>query len=132
MPDVAVRSVVSFYAPTKLTSLYETSGSKRYVEAMMLPYIGGAPLRYSDRYDLLSPVRHVKATVPPTITLHGESDRVVPAEQAALLDEALEEYGVRHETYYFPWADHGFDAVWGSFATQAARDKVRAFLQKHG
>jgi hypothetical protein len=57
---------------------------------------------------------------------------VVPPEQAELLDEAFEEYGVLHETYYFPWADHGFDAVWGSFATQVARDKVRAFLRKHG
>lgn len=132
VPAVKVRSAINLYGPTHLQKFYESTGTPRYVQQITHAYIGGAPLRYSDRYDLLSPVRHVKPTAPPTITLHGEADRLVPREQAELLDAALEEYGVRHETYYFPWADHGFDIIWGSLSAQTARAKIQAFLRKYG
>jgi len=129
---VAVRSVVNFYGPTDLEKFYESSSSRRYIHAVMHAYIGGPPERYSGRYDLLSPTSHVTRSTPPTITLQGEADRVVPAEQAELLEEAFEEKGAHVETYFFPWADHGFDFIWSSLATQTAREKLRVFLGKHG
>ncbi|HEX6275946.1 MAG TPA: alpha/beta hydrolase [Polyangiaceae bacterium] len=129
---VAIRAVVNFYGPSRMNKLYATTGSRRYVHAMMHAYIGGDPETYSGRYDLLSPFRHVTRRSPPTITLHGEADRVVPAAQARLLHEAFEDAGAHHEIYLFPWADHGFDVIWGSFATQTAREKIRAFLGKFG
>jgi len=129
---VAVRAVVNLYGPSDMQALYATTGSKRYVQSMLHAYIGGPPERYSGRYDLLSPASHVRRWAPPTITLQGNADRVVPAEQAALLAEAFEEAGAHHETVLFPWADHGFDLIWSSFATQAAREKIKAFLGKYG
>jgi acetyl esterase/lipase len=129
---VAIRSVVNFYGPSRMNKLYATTGSERYVQAMLHAYIGGDPETYSGRYDLLSPFRHVTRRSPPTITLHGEADRVVPPAQARLLHEAFEDAGAHHEMYLFPWADHGFDVVWGSFATQTARQKLTAFLEKFG
>ena len=39
---------------------------------------------------------------------------------------------VRSKTYLFPWANHVFDVNWNGIATQVARAKVVAFLQKHG
>lgn len=79
-----------------------------------------------------SPLTHIGPSSPPTITLQGESDRVVPVRQQRGLDEALRRAGVTHELYLFPASDHGFDVNWGGFATQAAREKIKAFLEKHG
>jgi acetyl esterase/lipase len=129
---VAIRSVVNFYGPSRMDKLYASSGSRRYVQAMMHAYIGGDPETYSGRYDLLSPFRHVTRRSPPTITLHGKADRVVPPAQAELLHDAFEAAGAHHELYLFPWADHGFDFIWSSFATQIAREKIRVFLGKFG
>jgi len=71
---------------------------------------------------------------PAIVFVHGggEADRVVPAEQAELLEEAFEEGGAHLETYLFPWADHGFDFIWSSLATQTARETIRVFLGKYG
>ncbi len=40
---------------------------------------------------MLSPVTHVNADSPPTLTVHGEADRIVPVAQAVALDKALTE-----------------------------------------
>lgn len=47
------------------------------------------------------------AKSPPTITVLGGSDRIVPKEQAMMLDQALAAAGATHETYVLPGADHG-------------------------
>jgi dipeptidyl aminopeptidase/acylaminoacyl peptidase len=75
---------------------------------MMDNYIGGPPAAFPDRYKILSPISHINAQTPPMITVQGEADRVVPAEQALILDKALTAAGVYHETYFFPWSDLTF------------------------
>lgn len=130
--NVAVRSVINIYGPTDLKRLHATSGSPNPIRRALHQYVGGTPLELVNRYELLSPIRHVHKGTPPTLTLHGEIDRVVPMSQATLLDEELTEMHVRHETCLLPWADHGFDAVWDSVATQTARDKIKAFLARYG
>jgi acetyl esterase/lipase len=130
--DVTIRSVINLYGPSDVKKHHGDSGSKDYVQRMMHAYIGGSPDELGNRYELISPIRHVTASSPPTLTLHGAADRVVPIEQAERLDQALARAGVQRETYFIPWADHGFDFIWGSFATQASRALVSAFLAKHG
>jgi dipeptidyl aminopeptidase/acylaminoacyl peptidase len=71
------------------------------------------PLQYPDRYRTVSPVSYVGAKTPPTVTLLGTSDHVVPTDQARSLDRALTEAGVTYETYLLPGNDHGFEVNWG-------------------
>jgi acetyl esterase/lipase len=132
VPPVRIRAVVDLYGPSDLAEMYATSGSPDYVQPMLERYIGGPPAAFAARYRLVSPLAHVDARVPPTIILQGERDRVVPAAQAARLDAALAAAGVAHESYFFPWGDHGFDANLTAIATQVARTKVRNFLARHG
>jgi len=129
---VPVRSVINLYGPADLTLFWSDSGSLAYVRQALQLYIGHAQPEQPDRYRLLSPLTHIGPSSPPTITLQGESDRVVPVRQQRGLDEALRRAGVTHELYLFPASDHGFDVNWGGFATQAAREKIKAFLEKHG
>ncbi len=131
VPLVAMRSVINFYGPTDMALLYRTCKSPDYVRPLMKEYLGGTPEEFPDRYRVLSPLTHVSAKAPPTITLIGTSDRLVSMDHAELLDQALSKAGVAHETYFLPANDHAFDVNWGGFGTQIAREKIRAFLQKN-
>jgi dipeptidyl aminopeptidase/acylaminoacyl peptidase len=94
-------------------------------------YLGGPAGQFPDRYKNVSPLNHVSITSPPTISIYGIKDRLVPSEQAERLDRALAAAGVIHETCLLPGADHNFDANWGSLATQFAREKIKEFLKKN-
>ena len=132
VPAVPARCVINLYGPADLTLLYGTGGSLGYIQHVLTQYIGGPPEEFPDRYRALSPLSHVGAKTPPTIMLLGESDRIVPTTQAQILNQALTRAGVAHETDLLPGNDHGFDVNWGGFGTQFARDKIKAFLQRHG
>ena len=129
--EVRVRSVIDIYGATDMASLYRTTGSQSFLPGQIAKYIGGPPSEFPDRYKLLSPVVHVSAISPPTITIHGKMDRIVPVEQSVALDNALTDAGVYHETYYLPWVDHNFDYVWNNLPSQIARAKIKEFLLKH-
>jgi acetyl esterase/lipase len=129
---VTVRSAVNLYGPPDLSLIYRSSSSTDYIDNVLERYIGGTPSEYPGRYRSLSPLSHVSARTPPTITVLGERDRLVPTDQAHVLDRALTNAGVAHETLLLPGQDHGFDANWSGLGTQFARAKVRAFLGRYG
>lgn len=129
-PTVAVRSVVNFYGPADLTASVKDSAIPE-ADNVLMRYVGGSLAQYPDRYRILSPINHVGAKSPPTITFLGARDRLLPASQALALDRALAGAGVIRETYLLPGSDHSFDANWGGFATQFARAKVGPFLARH-
>jgi acetyl esterase/lipase len=130
-PIVPVRFVINLYGPADLPRAYNSSGSLAYAQDVLERYIGGAPAQYPDRYRVISPISHIHAQTPPTITLLGLSDRIVSADQAHVLDAALTQAGVEHETVLLPATDHGFDFNWGGFGAQIAVAKVERFLQRH-
>jgi acetyl esterase/lipase len=132
IPTVLVKSVVNLYGPADLTLLYSSSGNLTDVANPLTRYIGGSPTQYPVRYLAVSPISYVGAKTPPTITLLGTSDHDIPTDQARSLDQAFTHAGVPHETYLLPGNDHGFEVNWGGFGAQFARDKIKAFLQKHG
>ena len=101
------------------------------VQDAMRQYIGGNPAQFPDRYLALSPASRVLPTTAPTITFLGRSDRLVPLEQAQVLDTAMRTAGATHEMWLLPAQDHAFDVNWGGFGTQFVREKVAAFLQHH-
>ncbi|MGE7673433.1 alpha/beta hydrolase fold domain-containing protein [Lysinibacillus sp. NPDC094403] len=131
VPDVPIKAVINMYGPSEMTDFYKNNPSKNYVQDVMNNYIGGSPSEYHERYKMLSPSSYIQKNTPPTITFLGTSDRIVPVEQATVLDEKLTKNGVAHELYLLPKVDHGFDANPGSLSTQFAKEKVKAFLQKY-
>jgi acetyl esterase/lipase len=130
-PSVAVRAVINIYGVSDLTRLYDTSPSRALVSEASEQYIGGSPATYPERFAAVSPLTYVGSSSPPTISFLGASDRIIPAEQLALLDEALKRAGATSEAYLLPATDHGFDANWGGFATQFARIRIARFLDRY-
>ncbi|MGG3283794.1 alpha/beta hydrolase fold domain-containing protein [Paenibacillus solani] len=131
VPEVHVNSVINLYGPADMTLLYKNSTSIDYVQGVMEQYIGDSPSQFSDRYKILSPINYIQGNTPPTITLLGTGDRIVPVEQGEILDKELAVKGVDHEFYLLPKVDHAFDINPGSLSTQFAREKVTAFLQRY-
>jgi acetyl esterase/lipase len=131
VPEVAIRSVINLYGATDMTLLYYATASPDFVRPQLQRYIGGTPQQLPERYRVLSPLGHVGTRDPATLTLHGTSDRLLPVEQATLLDQALARAGVAHETVLLPATDHGFDLNWGGLATQIARLRISAFLRRY-
>jgi acetyl esterase/lipase len=131
VPAVPIKAVVNFYGPVDLVLGYEDSGSLAFAQDALRQFIGGSPAEFPERYRIASPVSHIGADTPPTITLLGESDRIINTDQARILDAALARAGVYHETYLLPATDHGFDLNWGGLATQIAREKLKDFLRQH-
>jgi len=123
--------VVALYAPSEMASLEKTTGSRSFLDGALQKYIGGLPQQYPDRYRMLSPVTYVGSDAPPTLSIKGRSDRIVPDSQIQLIDQKLSENGVYHEIYLVPFQDHGFDSNWNGIGTQIARDKIAAFLEKY-
>jgi len=131
VPDVRIHSVINIYGATDLALLYIATGSQSFLPQQIATYIGGPPSQFPDRYKILSPLTYITGEAPPTITIHGGADRIVPVAQAAALDKALTEAGVYHETYYLPWVDHNFDLIWNNLPSQIARARIKDFLQQH-
>lgn len=131
VPSVHVNSVVNIYGPADMTAFYKNNPSPNYVRDVMKTYIGGTPSQFPDRYKILSPISYIQENTPPTITVLGTSDRIVPIEQAEILDRKLKENNVFHEFYLIPRADHLFDTVRTSLSAQFAYEKVEAFLEKN-
>lgn len=131
-PMVRAKCVVNLYGPADLTLFYGSSGSLKGIQDVLRQYIGGSPSQYPDRYRVVSPVSYVGGKTPPTLTLLGTSDHIIPTDQARGLDQAFMRAGVMYETYLLPGSDHGFEVNWGSFGAQFAREKIKAFLQDHG
>lgn len=64
------------------------------------------------------------ASLPPTLILHGDADRVVPVSNANTLDSLLAAQGVPHETVIYPGEGHGFSAA----AQADASRRITAFF----
>jgi len=65
--------------------------------------------------------------LPPTLTLHGAADPIVPVQNAYTLDALLQARGVEHETVIYLGQGHG---LFGEAQVDSARRAV-AFLDRH-
>jgi dipeptidyl aminopeptidase/acylaminoacyl peptidase len=75
----------------------------------------------------ISPINYVRPGVPPTLTIHGNADPVVPYSQAVRLHAALSKVGVRNQLLTVESATHGDFTV---EQTLHAYSVIREFLAK--
>lgn len=139
---VHVRAVVSLYAPTDLAWDHDNPFVPDVVDGTdaLRTYLGGTPTAAADAYRLGTPMTWVnesaehagaKRALPPTLLLHGTSERCVRPINAERLHDALSKRGDIVETVLVPFADHGFDVRSGGLGEQLARASILAFLRKH-
>lgn len=102
-----VQAVVNFYGPTDLTTDFVRTNTfaKGAVEKFLgKPYDDDPKL-----HEFASPVAHLDPRDPPTLTLHGTIDDVVPIEQGDILAAKLKELGVPYLYDRLPGWPHAMD-----------------------
>jgi len=109
--DPAIRGVVALYAPSDLIFGYVNTHENDALKSptLMRQYLGGPPDTARANYESASAYRHVRASVPPTLLLHGRIDSLAWYRHSVRLDGRLTEHQVPHAFVLLPWATHAFE-----------------------
>lgn len=128
--DTSVRAVIAFYAPVDQQWGYTHPAKPDLIQgsAKLRNYLGGTPDDMPETYRLASPNLQVTPQTPPTLIIHGGNDRLVSAQHASFLRDALEGVGVPNRLVILPWADHGFDIFFDGWGSQIIQPIIRDFL----
>lgn len=118
-----VQAVVNVFGPTDMASCYEKSS----VAWIFRLFLGGTPEESTALYKSSSPTNYVTKDDPPVLTIHGDRDKLVPIQQARLLNKKLKAVGVPHTLMVIQGAGHGFRGEHRRRAEQAMWD----FFEKH-
>lgn len=102
--------------------------SKGWDSAYLKAVVGNSS-QPSELLRLCSPINYITASSPPVITIHGDQDKSAPYEEAPLLKERLDKFGVKNYLYTVKGKKHGnFD---GSEMT-AIYKEIWKFLEEVG
>jgi acetyl esterase/lipase len=102
LDEVRVAAVVNWFGITDVADLIDGPNTKDYA----VTWLGSRP----DRNEVarrVSPLTYVRNGGPPTITIHGEEDRVVPYTHATRLHAALDSAAVPNRLVTIPGGRHG-------------------------
>jgi len=111
-PDSPVNAVAAIAPPTDLANWGKTGFvlTENPQFAVFLPALGiDSKATKADIEALvkkLSPITLVNAKYPPTLIIHGDDDKVVPLQQAQVMDQALAKAGVEHKLEVIPGGGH--------------------------
>jgi acetyl esterase/lipase len=103
-----VAAIVNFFGIADVADLLDGPNKKPFPETWpyTVQWLGNQPNR-ADLARASSPLTYVRAGVPPTITIHGDADPLVPYTHSVRLQEALQKAGVVHELITVPGGGHG-------------------------
>jgi len=121
---VKIQSVISFFGPTDLTSMYNSIPNSYYQLAMQV-LIGGTPANNIDAFQQSSPLFFADAESCPTLLLHGAKDPLVSVSHSKTLRDKLKASGVKAEFVIYPNEGHG----WYGNTLDDSFKKIASFLQ---
>lgn len=119
-----VQAVCNIFGPTDMPVLFKSTPA---VFGLVKALCNGTLEEQPEMYRAVSPVTYITKDDPPVLTLHGDDDKLVPVEQARILDAALKQAGVEHQLVILAGQGHGF----GGDAAKQADDAMWTFFDKH-
>jgi len=126
MEPLKVAAIINWYGITDVVDLLDNGpgSSGNFTEA----WLGSNPERRRVA-ELVSPLNHVRRDLPPILSIHGDSDTIVPYHQGQRLHAALTEAGVTNRLITVEGGGHG------GFSYEEMSDiyrDIRVFLQNLG
>jgi acetyl esterase/lipase len=121
---VSAAAIVNWFGITDVKDLLAGANRQQYA----VSWFGSQPDRDQSAVRL-SPLTYVRKGAPPTLTIHGDNDNLVPYSHAVRLHRALTEAGVPNLLVTIPGGKHGGfsrDHMVSAYAT------IREFLTQHG
>ena len=123
---VKIQSVISFFGPTDLASMYNSITNSYYQWAMQV-LIGGTPANNIDAFQQSSPLFFANANSCPTLLLHGAKDPLVPVSHSKILSNKLKAAGVETKLVIYPNEGHG----WYGATLENSFERIATFLQEN-
>ena len=102
-PEVKVAAIVNWFGITDVGDLLEGKNKTEFASN----WIGKDRLGETDLVRLVSPLTYVRPGLPPIITIHGDSDPLVPYVHAVRLHEGLDKAKVVNRLFTIKKGDHG-------------------------
>jgi acetyl esterase/lipase len=121
--ELKVAAIVDWFGISDVGELLSGPNMKSYAVAWL-----GAMLNREEIARQVSPITHVRAGIPPIISVHGDADPTVPYDQKERFHQALDRIGAAHELVTVPGGRHGGFTDAEQMKNYAA---IRAFLTKH-
>jgi acetyl esterase/lipase len=122
--DSPVNAVAAIAPPTDLADWGKPAAllTDEPAMAMFIPALGVDPKGPKSDIEALerkmSPISLVNPKYPPTLIVHGDTDAIVPLQQAQVLDQALAKAGARHKLEVIAGGGHD-DKTFGPGLTKA-------------
>ena len=123
VPEIDVAAIINWYGITDVADLTSGPNTKGYA----VQWLGGL-LNREEIEKLTSPLTHVRAGLPPVLTIHGDADPIVPYQHAVRLHEALDGAGVVNRLHTVPGGGHG---GFTTAETLEIFEVIMRFLQDH-
>lgn len=117
-----IAAIVNYYGPTDLVNALDGNDS---LQKWLKP---GKDQRELARQ--LSPLTYVRKDLPPVLTIHGDSDEMVPYQDAVKLRAALDHAGVPNELITIPGGKRG-RFRWTDADILHAQRAIEVFLRKY-
>lgn len=122
-PNRGIKVVVDIYGPVDLTTEYARS------HPLVTALIGKSYDEAPDLFASASPVSYLDKDDPPTLILHGTSDRLVPIGQSDMLKKTLDSLDVACSYYRLPLWPHTMDVV--KRVNEFCREKMEEFFRQY-
>jgi dipeptidyl aminopeptidase/acylaminoacyl peptidase len=100
-----IKAVVDIYGPVDLTTRYGRN------QPLVTSFIARTYEEMPELYREASPIQYPDKDSPPTLILHGTSDKLVPVSQSDSLKAKLDRLGVPCVYYRLPLWPHTMDIV---------------------
>jgi acetyl esterase/lipase len=102
--ELKVAAIVNWYGITDVEDLMDRGpgASGSFTEAWL-----GSRMDRREVARRISPTNYIRQDLPPILTIHGDSDPIVPYDQGVSLHAALEEAGVSNQLVTVPGGGHG-------------------------
>lgn len=118
-----IKAVINIFGAVDLTTEFGQN------ESLVQAFMGGTYEKAPAMWKEASPINYIDKEAPPTLTLHGTSDELVPVEQADQLKHKLDSLGVLCVDYRYPLWPHAMIMVQRVY--DHSLPLMEAFLDEH-
>ncbi|HUI32976.1 MAG TPA: alpha/beta hydrolase [Dysgonamonadaceae bacterium] len=118
-----IKAVVDIYGPVDLTDDYAQT------QPLVTGFMGHSYREKPELYKEASPITYLSKSAPPTLILHGTSDKLVPIHQSDTLKSRLDELEVPCEYYKLPFWPHAMDIA--TRVNDFSQKKMEEFFEKY-
>ena len=101
-PAPSIAAIINWFGITDVAEMLQGPTIRSYAVSWF-----GSQANPQELAKRISPLTYVRAGLPPTLTIHGDADPLVPYSEAVRLHEALSKAGVRNQLLTIPGGLHG-------------------------